>query len=374
VKGCERAMRLAGLLLVTLVSLPGAGAEELALLPVRHLRAEVVGLQLGVVPPADPADADAWRQRWVSDLADQVARDPGKPSDRPAWVWAASAQPSPAEAHWLQEAPQRRMAPEGLTSVVVVASQNALLAKGTPAAVDQLRELVAMLDQPVPMVNLEVRLVDAPGSEGHEWGADFWFPLDGGGVGSLGNLPVAGVQASLQLGARRLAAGWDETASRGDVVTSASVTTTSNFPAFISVGHMLPFFSPRVSYDAFGNRQVDWDVDAVFIGTELYAEPRVNRDDTITTYLEPRFIEAAGSVLGPNGIALPITQTLGAATQVTLQDGETIELGGFERSLGEYNDRFAGLLRERDLRVTSHPRLFLTARIVREVPELGEDH
>jgi type II secretory pathway component GspD/PulD (secretin) len=367
-------MRLVGALLVALALLPHAGAADLALLPVRHLSAEQVGLQLGLLPPADPVEAAAFRQRWVNDLAAEVARDPGDPNAAPQWVWASTAQASPTEAHWLQDASTRSLAPAGLGPVLVVPNQNALLVQGTPAAVDQLRELIALLDQPVPMVNLEVRLVDAPGSRGQEWGADFGFPLGDGTAASQGNEPAAGVRASLQLGHRRLTVGFGQTASQGDVVASANVTTTSNFPAFISVGRMLPYFTSRVSYDELGNRSVDQGVDAVFIGTELYAEPRVNRDDTITAYLEPMFTEAAGSVVGPNGITLPITETLGAATQVTLRDGETIELGGFERSLGEYNDRFAGFLRERNLRVTSHPRLFLTARILREVPQLGDGH
>ena len=161
--------------------------------------------------------------------------------------------------------------------------------------------------------------------------------------------------------------GWNQGQTRSETLTAANITTTDNVPAVLTTGRLLPYVTSRTYYGPWRNRVTETVVDAVFIGSELFVQPRINGDDTVTMTLRPTFIDAVGTLAGPHGVQLPITQSVGVATQVTVRDGETMQIGGFERSLAEYNTRFRGLLGERRVRIDSHPRMYVTPRIIRDL-------
>ncbi|MFP3902776.1 MAG: hypothetical protein ACLFWB_00910, partial [Armatimonadota bacterium] len=80
------------------------------------------------------------------------------------------------------------MLPEGIEGrPVVVPTQNAFLVEGTQIALDRLREIIRMLDQPSDMVNVDVRSVDAPVEEVSGWGVDWFYERGDGSVGSVHN-------------------------------------------------------------------------------------------------------------------------------------------------------------------------------------------
>lgn len=342
-----------------------------AVVPLKWVEAGVVAAMFGGQEPPAPQQLMQYRQEWVTGLGSRLARslppDPANVSSH--WRYAAHSQVVPTERVYEGDATSAaRLLPEGLDGPpIVVPGQNALLVKGTMGAIDEFRELVSMLDVKPRMVNIEVKLEDAPSTVADEWGIEFGVRSGDLIIASRGNAPASGLQARYRRQGAELSAGWDKSRSVGHVLTAANITTTNNFPAAISFGRIVPFVNSSSSYDRFGNRVVDTWVDAVFIGTELFVQPRINSNDTVTMILRPTFIEAAGTVIGPNGVNLPITQTVGTQTKVTVRDGECVQIGGFERSLREYNTRFRGLLRGVSSRASSHPRLFVTPRIIRDL-------
>jgi type II secretory pathway component GspD/PulD (secretin) len=256
--------------------------------------------------------------------------------------------------------------PDGLSqSPVAMPAQNALLVQGTPEAVDQLAEMIRLLDRPTPMINIEMKLVDAPEEAAEERGIDFQAVGSGVSGGTSGNVPGSGAQLRWGLANQEALAGWDIRQSASHTTTGTEVTTFNNQPAEVGFGEDLPFFVSSVSYDAFGNRQVTVDPYSIFIGINLFVHPRISGRDTVTMRLVPTLVEAAGMVAAPDGSAIPVTQSILADTQVRVKDGESIVIAGMGHLADSVTDRFRTLLGTKMIRRSSHPMLIVTPHIIR---------
>ena len=222
--------------------------------------------------------------------------------------------------------------PDGITEPPTAAlDQNALLVRGTPKAVDEFAELVRMLDVPPKQVNIEVKLLNIVSKADEGWGADLMgrnrnaeFFLQG--PAPLGpTIRIAGDNVNALLAANR-------STTRSNNTAAAHVTTSNNTPAVVRAATVIPVVLASVTFDQFGNRQVDYTIDAVATGIELFVLPRISADDSVTMRLQPSFIDATGQVVGPDGSTAPILQEAGVDTVVRVKDGETLLLGGFPRS------------------------------------------
>ncbi len=363
-------MGRAALLALTLLLLPGAASAQPASMTVIDLRwaeARAVAAMFADEPPPAEEELRAYRQQWVDDFAADVA---GQVRRRPdsRWHYASSMIAAPREQLEDTAGALWRMLPAGLDGPpVALPNRNALLVSGDPVAIDQLRELISLVDVKPRMVNIEVRLLDEPVTSTDEWGIDIGRRFGDLTIGSLGNAPARGGQVRWERDGTQVTGGWNQGQTRSETLTAANITTTDNVPAVLTTGRLLPYVTSRTYYGPWRNRVTETVVDAVFIGSELFVQPRINGDDTVTMTLRPTFIDAVGTLAGPHGVQLPITQSVGVATQVTVRDGETMQIGGFERSLAEYNTRFRGLLGERRVRIDSHPRMYVTPRIIRDL-------
>ncbi|NSW55972.1 MAG: hypothetical protein HPY44_08165 [Armatimonadetes bacterium] len=352
-----------------------AQIDGMVVIPLKWMDATTLAAMLGGEAPTQEQLTSS-RQEWVNHFARTLVR--GLPEEidsiEPRWQYGATAFVSASEqVRQGQQQGVSALLPAGLYGPpVALADQNAILARGTPAAIDQLREIIHLLDVKPRMVNIEARLVDAPASRTDEWGIDFGRRFADMVISTSGNLPGGGLQVVQRDRDGWTAAGVDRRETTGQAVTGASITATNNIPAIITMGRMLPYFTSEVTYDEAGRRFVQTRVDAIFIGTELFVQPRINNNDTVTMLIRPTFIEGAGSIIGPNGVAVPITQTVGTETLVTVPDGATLQIAGFERGLDEYNTRFSGALKMINARVESHPALFVTPRIIHDLEEPGD--
>ncbi len=363
--------RLMSVALCLVVARAALAQGQPTLIPLKWVAPRVVAAMLGGGGKLTEDQIHQARQAWVNDMAGRVANivTRRRGGNDPQWYYASTIDPSPTEQISPNGNTWAQLLPPGLDGPpVAYMPQNAILARGTPAAIDQLRELIALIDVKPQQVNVEVKLEDQPRTRTNEWGMD--LSVQGGGLflASAGNAPGGGLQTTYRRGNLQGTMGANQGDSRGHTVTAANLTTTNNFPAIITFGRMLPVYNTQVSYDNFGNRTVQSTWDAVFIGTELFVQPRINRDNTVTMLLQPTFIEAVGTIAGPNGTSMPITETLQTSTQVTVPDGETLQIGGFERSAQTLNTQFRGLLSVRNTSVQSHPSLFVTPRILRDLP------
>ncbi len=229
--------------------------------------------------------------------------------------------------------------PEGLEGPPTIAPRrNALIVKGTPAAMDEFREILAMLDTPAAMVRISLRLdeffqsaVRSVLPEMHAWG---W-----GGEAHAGG-PASG-QTMLGFGLSNsdllLGAGRQDGLRR--TMTEAQVTVTNAHPAIISVGEVRPWFAGEVWYDAWGRRHIEYFPYAIFTGLSLWVLPQIQSDDTVLMHLRPMLVEAGGkaSAIGPGDVL----RTTLVETVVRAHDGQPLVIGGLRRLADEQNQRWS---------------------------------
>ncbi|NSW56697.1 MAG: hypothetical protein HPY44_11820 [Armatimonadetes bacterium] len=273
------------------------------------------------------------------------------------------------------------MRPEGVESIIAYMPQNSLLVSGDPAAIDQLREVLAILDQPVKQVEISTKFIEVDVTEDNAFGID-WFVSNGSlEFFNLGFAPGEAVNNVVRWAQGKFEAtlGVLENMNRGQIINEPHVTTQNNVPAYISFYTTIPYFSASITYNEAGRRDVEFEEDEVDIEQTLEVTPRINADDTVTMYLTPIMEDQTGVVVGPNGEQVPIVASQEVETQVTVADGETIVLGGMIRKQRRYNTRSTPLLSEipiigklfksvRDNTQNSELLIFVTPRIMRDIP------
>jgi len=227
--------------------------------------------------------------------------------------------------------------PEGVQPPVAAVDQNALIVTGTPVGVDKFRELVTMLDVPPRMVNVEAKFVEIGQRETRDSGLDWALRHPPLAIFEQGHVPAAGSVIRYMAGGIASALGSALTQSSESNVQAANVTTTNNTPCFIRVGQVIPYFIPTIEYNPFGQEVVTWEVDSTYTGLELFVLPRINADDTVTMLVRPTLSSPVGTVVGPNGQILPITDNVETEVIVRVPDGEELCIGGMNRASDTLN-------------------------------------
>ena len=74
-----------------------------------------------------------------------------------------------------------------------------------------------------------------------------------------------------------------------------------------------------------------YNIESVSVSNTLEVTPRINGDDSITMYLTPTISDTPGVVTAPDGSTYPIVSSQSVTTQVTVNDGETLAIGGLMR-------------------------------------------
>ena len=243
---------------------------------------------------------------------------------------------------------------------------NRLLVKGEPEDIDRLAEAIRFLDKPVPQVNIDCRVEDTPAHIIRSWGLDFQTFAPQLDVASEANAPGAGPLIKWALPTAQGLLGRDEQVSRAVTISGLSITTSSGLAAEVGFGQVIPFFTSSVTYDAFGNRHVDYSVDTIFTGLQLWVLPVVLPNDMVRMTVRPVFSFAAGTVQGPNGEQVPVTRNETVATTVTVPDGEPMVIGGMGNLRDEANNRFGGLLQGQQVLDHTNPLLIVTPHILHE--------
>jgi hypothetical protein len=174
--------------------------------------------------------------------------------------------------------------PDGLVhQFAVVPGRNAIAVRGTPKAIDEFREIVGLLDTPVKRVNLSVSLVEVA--------------AEGPDEGSLG---------------RTLA--------------EVEFTIANGLCATVSLGEIIPRSSLTISYDANGNREAEFDVEALLAGTCMRIQVQANPDDSVGLWVNSLHIACEGSanVITP----MDIRVTHSWEVMIRKQPGDSLMISG----------------------------------------------
>lgn len=273
------------------------------------------------------------------------------------------------------------MRPDGVDSIIAFMPQNSLLVSGEPAAIDQLREVLALLDQPTKQVEIATKFIQVDITEESSFGIDFFVSNGSLEFFQLGFAPGEAVNNVLRWakGSFEATLGVSLSNNRGTVVNEPHVTAQNNVPAYISFYTTIPYFSAQITYNQFGQREVEYTEEEVDVEQTLEVTPQINADDTVTMFLAPIMEDQTGTVRGPNGEQLPIISSQELETQVTVADGETVVLGGMIRKQKSENRRYTPILSQIPIlgslftsKVTNNSNsellIFVTPRIVRDIP------
>lgn len=235
---------------------------------------------------------------------------------------------------------------------------NSLIVKDVSSKIEEARRLVEQLDIPVRQVLIEARIVTADDGFSRDIGSRFGISdrMNSGEVGVSGtlgraaqitgapitglsqsplnvNLPVSGAAGSLGLSFFRLAEGLVldmeisalESENRGEVVASPKVITANQKEAFIKAGEEIPYLQGASS----GASNIQFK-EAVL---ELKVTPQITPDGRVNLNLAIKQDTRGDNVIfasanGAPSAGAPAINTQEIGTEVLVNNGETIVLGG----------------------------------------------
>lgn len=229
---------------------------------------------------------------------------------------------------------------EQLKDVTVVSEEtsNSLIISGPGDALPTVRRLVAGLDQPQAQVYISVIIADVTLTDMQQLGVELsWtkLPFKGDTLSSNFSLETAipnGVRYSLvhKEFQALLKALTDN--QKVKVLSTPHITGLNNKAATISIGSKYPF--PKSQSEGTGGQVVS-NFDLQDIVVQLKVTPRVSLGSQMVTLdVDQQIDELTGTVL-QNGYNLPLIATRRANTQVMVETGQTVVIGGIIRDKKE---------------------------------------
>jgi len=202
---------------------------------------------------------------------------------------------------------------------------NAVILRGPPDRLAEIKREIAMLDVPVTSVILETQFVELSETGARNLGLDFNNGSDqigalnvayAKGFPGLENTPhLGGVSASFQVALyAQIAKG------EGRIVSKPRISAQSGATAKIVTGDALPILT---SIALSGVNAVQQQVQYVNVGVTLQIAPRVSDDGFVTAHMFAVVSSVTGFSQG-----YPTISQREAATSATVKDGDTFIIGG----------------------------------------------
>ncbi len=226
---------------------------------------------------------------------------------------------------------------------------NAIVVRGSPAAIAALEPLISQLDVRRPQVMIEAAIVEITGDRSEQFGIQLGLGAAADGVTnsagtSFSNLGLSLRQVLAFIGAPAAAGLANDgftgnfgrkgdfsvliqalgQSTRANLLSTPSVTTLDNEMAEIVVGQNVPFRTG--SYATDGNTTTPFTtIERSDVGITLRVVPRVHDGDTVRLEVSQEVSSLIGSVAGAADL---ITNRRSIQTTVLADDGQTIVLGG----------------------------------------------
>jgi general secretion pathway protein D len=122
-----------------------------------------------------------------------------------------------------------------------------------------------------------------------------------------------------------------ETNSDARVIAAPSIIATDSIPAVMNVGQSVPTLSSQAvvgGVQSGGSSVFANTITQQSTGTTLSITARINSSGVVTMMIDQN-VSSPLPGASPGGISSPSFQTRSFSTQVTVQDGDTIAIGGF---------------------------------------------
>jgi len=221
-------------------------------------------------------------------------------------------------------------------------SSNRLIISGTPAQFEKVERIIEAVDQPLPQVSIQARIVeiftDKADSLGIQVDQVFSTKLLSEGAGTAGidltQNPVAANTVNFALNSKHLDAALNALTQKevAEVLSAPRVATGHGHEAEIRVVDQVPVITRQTRVV---NEVTLTDETVTFkeTGVTLTVTPRVLADNRIELLVEPAVLELTGWT--DTDPPAPIIDTRSAKTQVTISNGRWLVIGGLMR----YNER-----------------------------------
>jgi type IV pilus assembly protein PilQ len=233
----------------------------------------------------------------------------------------------------------------GRGQISVDTRNNQLIVTDTAEKIEQAREIVDIIDQVTPQVIIEARIVEANTNFSRELGFD-WGEINLGDIlsganeltmfGLASNLPAT-IPSAVVGGTFRKLAGTpfeivnarlvaSETEGKTNIISSPKVVTLDNKKAKIKQGLEVPY----LERDSSGNATIRFkNVDLL-----LEVTPNITPDDRIVM----KIFVTKNDVVDPSADQ-PALSTNEAETELLVEDGDTIVIGGIVKSTIQYSEK-----------------------------------
>jgi len=228
---------------------------------------------------------------------------------------------------------------QGLPRIIPNPYDNTLIVQGTPQMWEQILHLMDQIDIAPRQVLIDARIYEVELAGAFVYGIDGFLQQKGAGSSStarqlIGAFGQAGgaFTAGLLVGRSRELLGavkFAENNNKGRVISAPSVVATDSIPASINVGTDVPTLSAQAVSPGLtngGTSQFTQSVTNVSTGVALNVLARVNASGVVTLVIDQSV--SAPVVNSTSSINSPSFSKRNVSTQVTVEDGDTIAIGG----------------------------------------------
>lgn len=219
----------------------------------------------------------------------------------------------------------------GIQQIIGLPAQNVLLVRGTPQAIQEIRDILRELDVPPDQVEIESQFVEVSGSLQDIYGVD--WSLAGREVTVVTGLtvPEGTINVGFVRGNLSATLGALLTRSKGKVIQAPRAFTINGLPVVFSSNIERPVIVQETFTDGLITRTTT-SIDIFTISISLFAVPFINADNTVTVYIIPIVEDIPEYVQNPAGGTIPVISSTFTQALVRVRDGESFAIGGLLRT------------------------------------------
>lgn len=235
-------------------------------------------------------------------------------------------------------------------SIVPDERTNSLICVGTDNFLDEIAEIMASLDKPVPQISIEAVLVelsrDGQQDLGIKWGdaesgmGTFTDTITGSIIHTGGTV-TKNIRQNLSFNTLSASLRFLENKGDANILANPRVTTMDASPATIRITSTIPIAPKVTTTSTGGTGTTTTEYEYRDIGIILVAVPHVNHEGNITLEVAPQVLTAKRSAFFKDAVETSERSTF---TKVMVKNGETLVIGGLlSTETQESKNRIPGL-------------------------------
>jgi type II secretory pathway component GspD/PulD (secretin) len=197
-------------------------------------------------------------------------------------------------------------------------SSNSIVIHGASPSLEKAREIIRLIDKPVPQVLIESQVLEISESDSMRLGLA--FGREAGAFSFLTDKKSGQTSPAEDL---RTALNALVSNGKARVVASPRIATLDNHEAVINIGSRVPYAVPVDN----GSGTSRWTVEYIEAGVKLKITPQVGENGSITTSIQPEVSSLSEWKTTAAG-EFPVITTRNAQATLRVNDGETIAVGG----------------------------------------------